>query len=201
MDATLQKEIEGMKANPDFVTFVMAWHGVTDAAKVPFTVEKESPAYQRKIKRWTQRDWGTEWRWYWKEISNECWKTRRQVVLQRNLFTMEPRGSNPNHRPRNESLWNAVFDLRNYFITIDARPHMGLLRALFYPDQLEDTFTKEWAERKSWFKDEKGVERLEKLQLFYTCHHDRIQETLRTGTPFYEKWESASPVSQSGVSR
>ena len=78
---------------------------------------------------------------------------------------------------------------------------MGILRGLFYPGQLEDTFTKEWHERKDWFKDEKGAERLEKLQLFYRHNHARIQETLRTGTPFYAKWESSSPVSQSGVSR
>jgi len=201
MDDILRIEIKNMKANPDFVTFVMAWHGVTGATEVPFTVEKESPAYQKRIKRWTQRDWGTEWRWYWKVISNECWKTRRQIVLQRNLFKMEPRGPNPNHRPRNEALWNAVFDLRNYFITIDARPHMGLLGRLFYPDQLEDTFTKEWDEWKYWFKDEKGPERLEQLQRFYAHHHDRIIETLRTGTPFYAKWETAIPVSPSDASR
>jgi hypothetical protein len=200
MDATLQKEIEGMKANPDFVTFVMAWHGVTGATEVPFTMEKESPAYQRKVKRWTQRDWGTEWRWYWKEISNS-WKRRRQMVLQRNLFKMEPRGLNPNHRRRDEGRWNAIFDLRNYFITFDARPHMRLLGALFYPHQLEDTFTKEWHERKDWFKDEKGPERLDQLERFYAHHHDRIIETLRTGTPFYTKWESASPVSPAVISR
>lgn len=201
MDATLRKEIDGIKGKPDFVVFVMAWHGVTGTTEVPFTVEKESATYQKKIKRWTQRDWGTEWRWYWKVISNECWKTRRQIVLRKNLFKMEPRGPNPNHRPRNEALWNAVFDLRNYFITIDARPHMGLLGQLFYPGQLEDTFTKEWDERKDWFKDEKGDERHEQLKCFYAHHHDRIIETLRTGIPFYEKWESASAVSPSVISR
>jgi hypothetical protein len=77
---------------------------------------------------------------------------------------------------------------------------MAILRTLFYPGQLEDTFTKEWDERKNWFKDEVATERLEKLQSFYRYHHDRIQETLRTGKPFYAKWESASPVSQPGVS-
>ena len=159
MDDTLREDIEDIKAKPDFVAFVMAWHGVSGATEVPFTVEKESAAYKKKVKRWTERDWGTEWRFYWKVISNECWKTRRQIVLQKNLFKMEPRGPNPNHRRRNEALRNAVFDLRNYFIKIDARPHMGLLGRLFYPDQLEDTFTKEWHERKDWFKGEKGDER------------------------------------------
>jgi len=201
MDATLRKEIKYLRADPDFVAFVMAWHGVTGATEVPFTVEKESAAYQKKIKRWTQRDWGTEWRWYWSAISNDCWKTRRQIVLQKNLFRMEPRGSNPNHRRRDEGRWNAIFDLRNYFITIDTRPHMRLLAALFYPDQLEDTFTKEWHERKDWFKDEKGAERLEQLERFYAHNHDRIIETLRTGIPFYAKWESVQPVSPSSESR
>ena len=64
MDTSIRKEIENMKADPDFVEFVMAWHGVIGATEVPFTAEKESPAYQRRIKRWTQRDYGTEWRFY-----------------------------------------------------------------------------------------------------------------------------------------
>ncbi|MDZ4734445.1 MAG: hypothetical protein SGJ16_12785 [Nitrospirota bacterium] len=201
MDDTLRKDIEDMEADPDFVAFVMAWHGVTGATEVPFTLEKESAAYQKKIKRWTQIDCGTQWQWYWKVIVEECWKVRRKMVLQRNLFRMEPRASNPNHRRRDEGRWNAIYDLRNYFISVDKRPHMGLLGALFYPDQLEDTFTKEWYERKDWFKDEKGVERLEKLQLFYSHHHTRIQKTLQTGIPFYARWESASSVSTSGISR
>jgi hypothetical protein len=201
MEDNLREDIEDMEADPDFVAFVMAWHGVTGATEVPFTVEKESAAYQKKIKRWTQRDCGTQWRCYWKVIVEECWKVRRKMVLQRNLFRMEPRASNHNHRRRDEGRWNAIYDLRNYFISIDKRPHMGLLGALFYPDQLEDTFTKEWDERKSWFEKEKGAERLEKLQLFYTCHHDRIQETLRTGIPFYAIWESATPISPSVISR
>jgi hypothetical protein len=78
---------------------------------------------------------------------------------------------------------------------------MGLLGRLFYPDQDEDTFTKEWHARKDSFKDEKGPERLEQLERFYAHHHDRIIETLRTGIPFYAKWESVQPVSLSSESR
>jgi hypothetical protein len=200
MDDTARREIVEQGADPDFVEFVMAWHGVIGATTVPFSAEKESPAYQRKIKRWTQRDFGTEWKLYWKAILNECWKARRQMVLQRNLFKMEPCAPNPNHRRRHEGRWSGIFDLRNYFIKIGERPHMGLLGRLFYPKQDEDTFNKEWHERKAWFKDENGDERLEKLERFYKYNHARIIETLRTGIPFYAKWESASPVSPSGVS-
>ena len=200
MDDTLREEIVDIKADPDFVELVMAWHGGIGGTDVDFTAEKESAAYQKKIKRWTQRDWGTKWQFYWKVISNECWKARRQIVLQKNLFKMEPRGPNPNHRRRNEAIWNAVFDLRNYFEKKSGRPHMGLLGRLFYPNENEDTFTKEWHKRKDWFEKEKGAERLEKLQLFYTHHFTRILETLRTGIPFYAKWESAVTVSPSDVS-
>ena len=189
MDATLRKEIEDIKVDPDFVAFVKAWHGVTGATEVPFTVEKESPAYQKKIKRWTQRDWGIKWRFYWKVISNECWKARRQIVLQKNLFTMEPRGPNPNHRRRNEALWSAVFDLRYYFEKMSGRPHMGILGRLFYPNQNEETFNGEWHDRRDWFKDEKGDERLETLELFYKHNRARILETLETRIPFYAKWD------------
>ena len=71
---------------------------------------------------------------------------------------------------------------------------MGLLGRLFYPNQQKVTFNAEWYERKDWFEKENGAERLEKLQLFYTYHHDQIQETLQTGIPFYAKWESASSI-------
>jgi hypothetical protein len=200
MDATIRKEIEAMNADPDFVEFVLGWHGVIGATEVPFTAEKESVAYQRKIKRWTQKAYGTEWRFYWGVILNECWKTRRQMVLQRNLFKMEPRGPNPNHRPRNDAVWSAVFDLRNYFEKISGRPQMGLLGRLFYPNQREVRFNGEWYERKDWFTNENGAERLETLERFYQHNRARILETLRTRIPFYAKWESASPVSPSGAS-
>jgi hypothetical protein len=114
---------------------------------------------------------------------------------------MEPHGPNPNHRRRNEAIWSAVFDLRNYFEKMTGRPHMGLLGRLFYPNQNEETFNGEWHDRKDWFKDEKGDERLEQLERFYTHHRDRIIETLRTGIPFYAKWQSTPPVSPSVISR
>ncbi|MDP2383716.1 MAG: hypothetical protein Q8N00_13035 [Nitrospirota bacterium] len=200
MDVTLRKEIEAMKADPDFVELVMAWHGVIGATDVPFTAEKESPTYQRKIKRWVQRDYGAQWKPYWKVILNESWKARRQIVLKRNLFKIQPHAPSPNHRRRNEALWSAVFDLRNYFEKISGRSHMGLLGRLFYPNQQEVTFNAEWHERKDWFKDEKGAERLNQLEFFYKHYRARILETLRTGIPFYAKWESASPVGPSGAS-
>jgi hypothetical protein len=191
MDVTVRKEIEKIKADPDFVEFVMAWHGESGATtQLPFAEETQSQAYQKKAKRWMLRDFGTEWKSYWKVILNECWKTRRKMVLERNLFRLEPRGTNPNHRPPKEGRWNAIFDLRNYFTKIDSRPHMRLLGQLFYPDQEEDTFITEWNRRKDWFKEEKGDERLQRLEVFYRYNRERIRETLRTGIPLYAKWES-----------
>jgi hypothetical protein len=195
MDAIIRKEIETINADPEFVEFVMAWHGEIGATtQVPFAGETQSDAYQRKIKRWTLRDFGTECKFYWKVISNECWKARRKMVLVRNLFSLEPRGVNPNHRPANEGRWNAIFDLRNYFAKVTGRPQMRLLGQLFYPDQEEDTFIKEWNRRKDWFKDENAAERLEKLEAFYRFNRERVLESLRTGVPMYAKWESKPVV-------
>src|SRR5215831_9480533 len=127
MDISLRKEIEKTKADPEFVEFVMAWHGVIGATTdVPFAEETQSTAYQKKIKRWTKRDFGTKWKFYWKVILHECWKLRREMVLERNLFKLEPRGANPSHRPRNEGRWSAIFDLRNYFTKMTGRPQMRL---------------------------------------------------------------------------
>jgi len=199
MDALIRNEIVDMGADPDFVEFVMSWHGVIGATSVDFTVEKESPAHQKKIKRWTQRDFGAQWKFYWQVILNECWRARRKMVLQRGLFRMEPHAPMLDRRRQSEAKWNAIFDLRTYFIKIDARPHMKLLATLFFPNQLEDTFAREWQGWKEWFTNEKGAERLERLERFYKHHHARILDTLRTGIPFYEKWASASPVGPSGV--
>jgi hypothetical protein len=55
---------------------------------------------------------------------------------------------NPNHRRRNNEVWSAVFDLRNYFEKMNRRPHMGLLGRLLYPNQDEETFNGEWHDRK-----------------------------------------------------
>lgn len=194
------QEIEDMGADPDFVEFVMAWHGVIGATDVDFTTENESAAYQRKIKRWTQKDCGTGWRFYWQVIVNECWKARRKMVLQRHLFKLEPCAPKPDRRRQSERRWNVVFDLRNYFIKIDGRPHMELLGILLYSNYLKDSFTREWHERKECFKNENGSERLKALELFYKHHHARILDTLRTRIPFYEKWEMASPSGPSGIS-
>jgi hypothetical protein len=170
----------------------LSWggNGVIGATEAPFTAEKESAAYQKKIKRWTKDDFGTLWRFYWQVILNECWKARRKIVMQRNLFKLEPRGPNPTHRRRNDAVWNTIFDLRNYFIKIDGTPHMRLLGRLLCPNQQEVTFNGEWQDRKAWFTNENGAERLEKLQRFYTHNRVRILETLRTRIPFYAKWES-----------
>jgi hypothetical protein len=199
MDVIIRKEIQKIKADPDFVEFVMAWHGAIGATtQLPFTQEAQSQAYQKKIKRWTKRDYGTKWKFYWKVILNECWKVRRKLVVERNLFTLEPRGPNSNHRRPNEGRWNAIFDLRNYFTQVTGRPQMRLLGQLFYPDQEEDTFVKEWNRRKDWFKDEKGEERLTRLELFYRSNREKIREALRTGVPLYAKWESSLETVQSG---
>jgi hypothetical protein len=188
MDIIIRKEIEKINADPEFVEFVLAWHGEIGATThVPFAEETQSEAYQKKTKRWTRRDFGIKWKFYWKVILNECWKARHKMVLERNLFRLEPREANPNHRPPNKGRWSAIFDLRNYFIKIDKRPHMRILGQLFYPDQEEDTFVTEWNRRKDWFKDEKGEERLQRLELFYRYNRQRIRETLTTGVPFYEK--------------
>ena len=116
------------------------------------------------------------------------------MVLQRNLFTLEPRGPKPGHRPRNEGRWNAIFDLRTYFTRVTGRPQMDLLEQLFYPNQDEVTFNKEWDSRKDWFEHENGADRLERLELFYKHNRTRILETLQTGIPFYEKWESRAEL-------
>jgi len=65
---------------------------------------------------------------------------------------------------------------------------MGLLARLL--SQNEETFNGEWHKRKDWFKDENAAERLNMLEHFYQHKRERIKEILRTGIPYYAKWES-----------
>jgi hypothetical protein len=69
---------------------------------------------------------------------------------------MEPVASNPAKGPRNRDRWNAIFDLRNYLLEVTGKPQMALLGRLFYPNQNEMTFNKEWDKRKRWFEKEEG---------------------------------------------
>ena len=103
---------------------------------------------------------------------------------------MEPRGSMTRTRERSEAIWNAVFDLRKYFMTMTGRPHMGLVGQLVYPKQDEGTFQNEWYRRKDEFKDADAWERVAALQTFFWQNHARVLETLQSGIPFYAKWES-----------
>lgn len=194
MDSTIQQEIENLKCDYHFVQFVRAWHGDTDTAEVPFTSEKDSPSYQKKLMRWVRRDFGDDWKFYWRVILYDCLKVKRKMVLRRSLFKLEPIGQNPKHRPRNDARWNAIFDLQNYFEKMSGQTSMGLLGRIFYPKMKEKTFEKEWEMRRKWFKDENKADRLVQLESFYQRNWTRILETLRTGIPFYAKWESRAEL-------
>jgi hypothetical protein len=166
----LKKKIQVTGADPWFVEFVLAWHGLVGMSETPFTTEKEPATYQKRLKRWVQRDYGRDWRWYWRVIRDECWKARRRIVLRRGLFKLEPRGTLTGPRQRSEAIWNAVFDLRHYFTALTGRPQMGLLGKLFFPNQDEAQFHNEWYRRKDSFKDANGSERLKRFKYSF----DRI---------------------------
>jgi hypothetical protein len=199
MGPAIQEEIKNLKGDCHFVQFVRAWHGDIGTTEVPFTSEKDSPSYQKKLMRWTRRDFGDNSKFFWRVILYDCLKMRRKTVLRRNLFKLEPIGPKLKHRPRNEARWNAAFDLRSYFEKKTGQPCMALLRRIFYPKMKERRFEKEWEKRQGWFEEEDKADRLEQLESFYRHNQARILETLRTGIPFYAKWESLSGCPDGGV--
>ncbi len=187
MTEDLVGQIQPTGADPWFVKFVFAWHGLIGMSETPFTTEKESATFQRRMKRWVQRDYGREWQFYWRVIRDECWKARRKIVLQRGLFKMEPRGPLARTRQRSEATWTAVFDVRQYFIAVTGRPQMRLLGQLVFPNQDEAQFNNEWYRRKDVFKHFDAAARLAQLQMFFRQNHARVLEALRTYVPLYIK--------------
>ena len=178
-DEALWEEMSDMGADPHLVAFILAWHGMIGTTQASCVAERDSRADQKTIK-------------HGKATLNERVKPRPQKVLSRNLFKIEPcLPPNPQHRPRNLGRWDAICDLRNYFTELDGRPHMSVLRRLFYPKQKDTTFNAEWHKRKDWFKNEKG-KNLEKLQGLYHRHQLQIREALETKTPFILSTKSSS---------
>ena len=185
---TLQQELP--QADPLFVQFVLAWHGLIGEEKVPFMDTDYDPSYLRRIKRWVQRDYGQPWKAWWKLILQECFNSRRKMYLKRNLFRLEPVPPLAPHRQRNVPLWTVVCDLRNYFICLSERPHMPLIGQILMPDKGYSALNTEWNKRKEWFNEKEAVARLEQHLSFYIANRNRVHETLRTKIPIYSWWET-----------
>jgi hypothetical protein len=188
-----RKEILSFGGDPDFVGFVLAWHGVIGSEPVRFTDDKPSQTIIRHTKRRLQKVWGAVHHQEWKEILNE-WRKRPKLILQKSLFRLEPQPEHPPHRPRDESKWIAVCDLRNYFTRATGHPKMRLIQEIMGLGRAHGTFNPEWQRRKAWFDETVAADRLEGLHTFYSFNHDRILETLTTGIPLYEQWSEKSPT-------
>ena len=188
-----RKKILSFAGDPDFVEFVLAWHGVIGSEPVRFTDDKPSQTIIRRTKRRLQKVWGAVHHQEWKEILNE-WRKRPKLILQKSLFRLEPQPEHPPHRPRNESMWTAVCDLRNYFTGVTGRPKMRLIQEIMGLGSEYSKFNPEWQRRTLWFDEKVAAERLERLGKFYSLNHDRILETLTTGIPLYEQWSGKSPT-------
>jgi len=186
---SLRKEIVSIAGDPDFVEFVLAWHGVIESELVRFTDETPSQTIIRRTKRRLLRVWGKMHHTEWKDI-RDVWHRRKKLILHKTLFRLEPQAEHPPHRPRDESKWRAVCDLRNYFTGVAGRPRMELIRQALGLDGVYwtfATFNQEWQRRKAWFGQTEAVDRLAKLETFYSTHHARILETLQTAIPLYER--------------
>ncbi|MCZ6799472.1 MAG: hypothetical protein O7F12_03205 [Nitrospirae bacterium] len=190
---SLREDIVGIGGDPDFVGFVLAWHGVIGSERVPFTHDRPSQTIIRRTKRRLQKVWGHLYHKEWKNILYE-WRKRPKLILQRTLFKLEPQPENPPHRSRSESKWMAVCDLRNYFKGVTGQPKMELIRRALGLGGVYGTFNPEWQRRKSWFDEKEAADRLDRLKAFYSINHERILETLKSGIPLYERHCQNSPV-------
>ena len=189
----VRHEIVSFGGDPDFVEFVLAWHGLIGAELIRFTDDQPTQTMIRRTKRRLQKVWGARYHQEWKEILGE-WRKRPKLILHKTLFRLEPQPPSPSHRPRNESKWMAVCDVRNYFTEITGRPNMRLIQEIMGLGRAYGTFNPEWARRKDWFGEIEAAERLKRLKVFFAANHSRILGTLKTGLPFYEQRAQQSPV-------
>ncbi len=182
-----RKEIVSVGGDPDFVEFVLAWHGVIRAERVPFTHDRPSQTIIRHTKRRLLRAWGSVHPKAWKEILF-AWRERPKLMLHKTLFTVEPQSVTPPHRPRDTAKWTAVCDLRNYFKRVSGGPKMILIQESLGLGRAYGQFNPEWQRRKSWFGEIEATERLDKLRIYYQVNRDSIRDSLQTGIPLYERY-------------
>lgn len=181
-----REEIFSVGGDPDFVEFVLAWHGVIGGEQIPFDVRSPSQTVIRRTKRRLNRYWGKIDAGEWKKILC-AWRDRPKARLQKTLFKLEPKTDNPPHRPRDEGKWTAVCDLRNYFKGVTGHFEMSLIQECLGLERDYSTFNPEWERRKSWFDETEANTRLEQLTTFYHSHRDSICESLQTGIPLYDR--------------
>lgn len=186
LSVDLCEEIEVMGGDPNFVKFVLAWHGVLGFERMPFPLEPPSHTAKRRIKRRLQKAFGQTQPSEWKDILFE-WRRRPTLRLKRTLFKLEPLAEPPPHRARQDAKWRAVCDLRNYFRQQTGQPKMYLIEQIMDFQGMYWQFNAEWQRRKSWFCEQEAKDRLDLLITFFTCHHHRILTALETGIPLYEQ--------------
>ena len=202
MSEKLIEKLEKLNADRIFMQFILAVHGLIHAQKVPFTTTKRTDAYQKKIKRQVQKDFREDWKQYWEEVIKKGWKEQDKIILKKDLFKIEPVPPPPHHRPRNDNLWLAIFDLRNYFIKLTGKPNMPLICDFLASKNLwklasqgsgdkDASLNKEWDKRKYWFQDMDGGARIDTLYNYFLTNNKTITESLNTITPVKELLETS----------
>lgn len=150
------------------VKFILAWHNLIYSEKVSLTTEKRSSAYQKRIKRQVQKDLGTEWKKYWRNIIRRGWKEQDAMKQTKNLFWLESSPMNPAYRPRKDEKYLATYHLRNYFIKLTGKPQMALIATEIFNEDYA-TFKVEYYRRKKY------IEQLVEGQLHIQKYKDKVK--------------------------
>ena len=189
----IRQELVKIGADPDFMRFILVWNElIFPSVKVDFITAKRPEAYQRKIKRRVEKDFGKkEGKKYWKEVIMRGWKERNKIILQKGPFKIEPLPPNPSNRPRKTySLWSAVNDFRNYMNKLTTKPQMALIQEFLISAGLwgSGSLYKQWDKRKNWFKGNDYRIPIDDLLKYDEFNKDKewMSKTLKTGIPIYE---------------
>ncbi len=207
----LEREITRIGGDSGLVRLILASEGVVGVHQQrALSAQDERQSFRGNAGRRLKREAGPEYR---DLIVNR--RKMGRVMLEKTLFSIQPappkRRGEQEKRPR----WRAACLLRQYFVRLTKRPHIGLIAKIVSPDIDYDSFKRGFAKHRRQVKaelaaessvmclDGKGIKSWTKLEYYEELlkraqeRHDETRtrdcenevkffDVLRTGKPIYE---------------
>jgi len=191
IQADLRQQLEAIKADPDFVEFLLGWYGLLQRSggfDRPARFWDKSQAWttskQRKRKRELQKEYGENWKKMW-EGQKALVKSYTPPRTGRGFCSIETRIPMEPHRPFHWEFWFAVCDIKRYLTQVSGRPHWALIAGILFPKKSFFYAQAEWTKRHERFLHIDNGRRLDIARRFYERHKSDILKALQTGIPIW----------------
>jgi hypothetical protein len=187
----LRTKLEAIKADPDFVDFLLGWYGLLpmsghiDGRYRFFKKWRDwSAQKQRQRKRALQKEYGENWKKKWEE-EKALASSYQSPAIERGLFSIETRSPPKPNRPFQWRFWFAVGDIKTYLTQVSKRPNWGLIAEILFPGKKFNVAQAEWARRQESFSHFDNERRLSIALRFYEHFKPVIVNVLQTGIPIW----------------